>query len=787
MNDVLTPPPAPDGAGHHPDPETERSRWHHRLAEASVLFPIIGAVILMVLWAGTLNLVNVQHESADRSARVAAAELVETYEAQMLRVLREVDQTLKALQYSVALRGDGPQAFDDLATRDLLPPSLFYRVTLANADGEIEAANWDAPPSLGDRGLVDALRAQPWDALVEGPATDGEGERWLAFGRRLSDPDGNYYGAALLEVDAHLLVSGYDPAKLGSQGFLAVLGDDGAFRVRRTGEQVDFDGQVRYQAMVTGDQMAGTEVRLREGEWDEVERYLAARPLFGFPLAVAVGLSETEVRAPTEERARAFYFRAGMVSVLVVVILLLLGRLSRRVENLKEREKETRERHARRVEHLAYHDSLTGLPNRFLLGKLMDDRIRLARRFQRKFAVLFLDLDGFKQVNDTLGHDAGDDLLREVASRLEATLRESDTVARMGGDEFMILLPEVESEDQAAAVARKVLEALQAPVPLLGEQFQITVSIGVSIFPRDGEDEQSLMKSADIAMYQAKDAGKNDFRFFSPEMNAATRERLDLEAGLRKALAQEEFVLHYQVRRSLGSGQITGVEALLRWEHPTWGTVGPMKFLPLAEDTGLILPIGRWVLRTACEQNARWQAEVPGLTMAVNLSPRQFFDTALLADVRAALAETGLDANLLELEICESALAREPARTLPILRSLKEIGVRITVDNFGTGYSSLAILGQLPLDTVKIDRVFLRDDQGAGPAAAVMDAVLAMGRSLGPAVVAQGVETREQAELLQSQVFDQVQGFYYNHPGGADEITQLLAGDVIATAGAAWE
>jgi diguanylate cyclase (GGDEF)-like protein len=743
-----------------------------RLTEPLVLFPILAVVILSVVWLATLNVTRVERSSARQTALATSGELLDTYEAQVVRVLREIDQTLKSLQYAYQVRGDGQATLDDLTAKDLLPPDLVFTVSLSDADGEIVASTRESSRSaVLDRSLVERSRLS--DDLLEGRAVQKESEWWLRFSRPLTAPDGSFGGVAVVEADASFFVSGYEAAKLGERGVLAVLGNDGVFRVRRSGEDISVGDSVAYGSVVSDEGFGETEAVLSVNSWDNVRRYTSARGLYDFPLAVVVGLSEEEQLAAAEEHAGTYLWRAAGVSLLLILALGLLGRMSWKLENLRKRQRESRISHARRVEHLAYHDGLTGLPNRSFLSKILDDRIRQAGRYGRQFAVLFLDLDGFKQINDTLGHDAGDDLLREVAKRLEDALRKSDTVARMGGDEFMVLLPEVEGEDQVSIVAGKILATLAEPFQLLGEKFSVTGSVGVSLFPADGEDEQTLMKNADIAMYAAKDAGKNNFRYFSAEMSSASQERINLESSLRKALAHEEFELHYQARRDLGTGRLTGMEALLRWNHPELGTVVPSKFLPLAEDTGLILPIGRWVLRTACRQNMIWQEEgLPRLSVAVNLSARQFFEPSLPDDITSILEEIGMAPELLELEISESVLARDTRKTLPVLVLLKKLGVKITVDNFGTGYSALTVLGQLPLDTIKIDRLFLREDSGNGAARDVINGILAMGRVLSPSVIAHGVETKEQVDFLRSHSCDQVQGYYFGRP--------LLAADVSA-------
>jgi diguanylate cyclase (GGDEF)-like protein len=764
-------------------PDRSIEGWRRRLTEPLVLFPILTIVVLIGLWLTTLNLIAAEREAARRAARTTSQELLETYEAQVLRVLREIDQTLKGLQYAYQLTGDASRALAGLGERDLLPPDLLFTMSLADADGGIAASSrYPVGSELDDPELLE--RASVADGLIEGRPAWSDGGWRLRFGRGLAGPGGSFGGVALVEVDAEFFVSGYETSKLGERGVLAILGSDGVFRVRRTGDGVSTGGRADYTAVVTEQGLEEAEAVLAANPWDGVRRYTSARQLFDLPLAVVVGLAEEEQLADADALGRTYVARAGAGSLLIALVMALLGRLSRKLETMRRREGAERVAHARRVEHLAYHDSLTGLPNRSFLQRLLGRRVREATRYGRKFALLVLDLDRFKQINDTLGHDAGDDLLREVAQRLESALRASDTVARMGGDEFVIMLPDIESEEAVGAVARKVLAILKEPFILLGERFSITGSLGISLFPRDGVDEQSLMKNADIAMYQAKDAGKNSFRFFSEEMSVASQEWLNLESSLRAALQNHELELHYQLRQELDTNRVTGVEALLRWEHPELGTMPPAKFLPLAEETGLILPIGRWVLRTACRQNVAWQREgLQRVSMAVNLSARQFFEPTLLDDISAALAESGMEAELLELEICESVLVRDTRRTLPILQALKRLGVRITVDNFGTGYSSLSVLRQLPLDTIKIDRLFLRQDEGHRLAREVTDAIVAMGRTLSSSVVVHGVETKEQADFLRTQAYRQVQGFYFNRPVAAAAFTELLRGTPEAVAG----
>jgi diguanylate cyclase (GGDEF)-like protein/PAS domain S-box-containing protein len=428
-----------------------------------------------------------------------------------------------------------------------------------------------------------------------------------------------------------------------------------------------------------------------------------------------------------------------------------------------------------RIQYLAYHDSLTALPNRSSFSLILNHGIARARREEKKLAVLFIDLDRFKTINDTLGHDAGDSLLREVGNRLRDSVRQNDTVARLGGDEFVVLLEDVGTPGHVGKVARKILSDIVTPLDILGQEFRVTASIGIGIYPQDGGDEQTLMKNADIAMYHAKQEGKNNYQFHSEKMDTNSLERLALESGLRRALERNEFELHYQAKIDLRTSRMTGMEALLRWRHPDLGMVPPSQFIPIAEETGLIGPIGQWVIRTACLQNKAWQDQgLPPVRVAVNLSPRQFTDDNLPKSIAAILKETGMGAAWLELEITESMIMHDVGKTMQKLNTLGKTGIRIAIDDFGTGHSSLAYLKRFPIDTLKIDRSFIRDLPGDAEDKAITTAIIAMGRSLELTVVAEGVETREQLDFLRAHGCDEFQGYLFNKPQPAEQFAQLL-------------
>ncbi|MBI2297292.1 MAG: EAL domain-containing protein [Betaproteobacteria bacterium] len=427
------------------------------------------------------------------------------------------------------------------------------------------------------------------------------------------------------------------------------------------------------------------------------------------------------------------------------------------------------------IQYLATHDGLTSLPNRVMFSQLLNLAIQSARRYTRNFAVLFIDLDRFKLINDTLGHEAGDKLLQEIATRFTGCLRESDVVARLGGDEFVVLVQEVSEAEHVATVARKLLSAAIKPVVLAGQECRVTASIGICLYPADAQDEQSLMKHADIAMYLAKEEGKNNFQFYSEDIKVQSLERLTLETSLRRALERDEFFLHYQAKLDLRTGQITGVEALLRWQHPDLGMVSPVQFIPIAEETGLIVPIGRWVLQTACAQNVAWQREgLPPVCMAVNLSARQFADEDLLKDIAAALEQSGMRPELLELELTESMVMQSPERVTRLLAAIKQMGVRIAIDDFGVGYSSLAQIKRFPIDTLKVDRSFIRDLAGNAEDRAITEAIIAMGKTLSLTVVAEGVETQEQQTFLLNHACDAMQGYYFSRPVPQEEFASFL-------------
>ncbi len=429
-----------------------------------------------------------------------------------------------------------------------------------------------------------------------------------------------------------------------------------------------------------------------------------------------------------------------------------------------------------RLKHIIHHDTLTDLPNRSLFLDRLQQAISKAHHHHRLVAVLFLDLDRFKNINDSLGHTAGDQLLQQLGERFRATIREGDTIARFGGDEFVILLDDFDSDSSLSLIAQKILNSLATPFEISGHEIFITASIGISICPHDGEDPETLLRNADIAMYRAKELGKNNFQYYSESMTARVFERMTLENNLRHALERNEFILHYQPQVDARSGKIFGVEALLRWRHPELGLVMPNNFISLLEETGLIEPVGIWVLETACRQSQQWHESGMGFVhMSVNLSSRQFNNSEFISSLQNIIEETGVNPEYLELELTESMLMRNTSSTIAALKSLNDLGVRFAIDDFGTGYSSLNYLRRFPIETIKIDRSFIRDITHDNDDRAICSAIIGMTQSLSLNVIAEGVETDGQLDFLKTKDCHYIQGNVFSPAIPAEAMTKMLA------------
>jgi diguanylate cyclase (GGDEF)-like protein/PAS domain S-box-containing protein len=882
-----------------------------RLAEPHVLLPLIAVLLLGVVWGTTLNMIQVERASASRAAASSSLELAETYEAQVVRALREIDQTLKFVKFAHD-RDGGRVELADLKAKGLLLPDLLFVVSIADASGRVVASTRLAG-ATNVAGMDYFLAQTHGDAIAVSRPQLSDNEWKVHFSRRLQKADGSFAGIVWVSVAAAYFVSGYESARLGEKGVLGILGIDGTFRARRTGDAVFYAESTHFGALASGfpEQVPPATVN----PWDNVRRFTSARQLFDFPVAVVVGLSEEEQLGAANQRAGGYLWRAAGGSLLLIVLLAGLGRMSWHLSQTRIRAnkalqdevairrqaevalklrnraiessvnailitdfghedqpieyvnpafekitgyapaeavgrnpefllgaepdqpamheirmalREKREGHAvlrnyrkdgslfwneyyiapvrdesgevthfvgvmndvteaksyeEQLARQANFDPLTGLANRNLLRDRLHQAIATARRDGGTVSVLYLDVDNFKLVNDSLGHNVGDDLLRHIAGRLDVCVRETDTVARLGGDEFVLLLlnhgaDRSAVETDVTRLVRKLLSSVAEPILLGGRPVRASCSVGVSMYPQDGADSQTLLRNADAAMYRAKELGRNRFQFFTADVHERIRKRIELEASLRLAIERGEFELHYQPQVGLKAGRIVGVEALVRWRHPELGLIPPGQFIPFAEETGLIVPLGTWVLNRACEQNKAWQdAGLPAIPISVNMSAKQCGQEDVDRVVQRALEASGLEARYLDLEITESISMAHPDESVPLMTRLKNIGVTLSIDDFGTGFSNLSYLRRFPVDRLKIDLSFVREITTDPGSLAISEAIITMSHSLNLQVVAEGVETRAQLELLEARQCDSIQGFYFSPPVTHDMLAQLLRED----------
>ncbi len=873
-----------------------------RALETHIALPLFALLPLIAIWIATFHFIAAERDAAIATARDAAREQVDTYEAQMVRNLTAIDQTLKVLKYAVEQHG--PEgAIDALRRQGLLPPSLVFVVGIADRNGQMVASN---PPMRRldvshERFFTvhrDADTTMPVVSHAVGDAAKVEPH--LHFTRRINDADGRFAGVAIVAVDPAYFTSAYEHSREGELGLIGLIGNDGVARALRVGDKVSWGQQVAL------DRFADDAIEPHPTAPDGVVRYASVRRLHGFPLSAVIGLAESEQMAQYEQHRGNYIVAAIAGSALLIAVVGMVSAWSWQLAKARRRERRAQATYAaaseasldaffvlrsvpdadgrivdflveetnsraeqvtgipkgqmrgrlmgdlmpfyringmfeelvqvvvegmpvenewqagtspavgrwlqrqivpvdggavatvrditerklaeERIRHLAHHDELTGLPNRSLIRDRLDQAVLNAQRNGKHLALAFVDLDGFKLVNDGLGHNAGDELLKVVGRRMQACLRRNDTLGRLGGDEFVILLPDVSGEALAITpVLEKIRQAVTEPV-LIGDQaVQVSCSMGVVMYPRDGEDPKTLMMNADAAMYRAKDLGSNNFQFYTREMNASVEEKLMLLEGMRKAFDSTQaasgtahapaghFFLMYQPKVDLRTGRIFGVEALIRWRHPEHGMVPPPRFIGLAEESGLIVAIGEWVLRTASRQAQLWRdAGLDPLTVSVNVSARQFEEKHLVERIAGALRDTGLPPEALELEVTESLLMRDLNQAIERMRELKAMGVSLSIDDFGTGYSSLSALKSFPISTLKIDKSFVRDLADSADDQAIALAVISLGHRLNLRVIAEGVETEEQREFLAANECDEMQGYLFSPPVPAERITEML-------------
>jgi diguanylate cyclase (GGDEF)-like protein len=692
-------------------------------------------------------------------------------------------------------------------------------VLVLNSEGRlINSSRTGLIPNVddSDRAYFRALKDDPHQpTYVTEPVQNHGAGAWTIFlARRVNGPFGEFLGVVLGAIQMQYFEDFYGAISLRDSSSIALLRLDGITLVRFP--RSDTIGQKFFGAehLLRG----GVSATLREvSPIDGLMRVKAAHLVTNYPMLTIATNTEEAALADWRGMARLVIFGTFGCALAIAVAGFAFGRQWKQRARLADSQAELAlqeeraaamraaaelaEAAALQVAHSAEHDFLTGLPNRMLLNDRVNQAIALARRHKKHTAVLFLDLDGFKHINDSLGHGVGDKLLQSIATRLVACVRSSDTVSRQGGDEFVVLLSEVEeSEDAAVAASRivkavagahsigqhdvhvdvataagRMLHAVAEPHSVDHHNLHVTASIGVSVYPDDGADAETLIKNADTAMYQAKENGRQSFQFFKPAMNVRAVERQSVEEDLRGALNRQEFTLHYQPKIDLRTGAIVGAEALIRWTHPTRGSVPPLQFIPVAEDCGLIVQIGAWVFREACTQAGAWiDVGLPAMTMAINVSAMEFRNENFLENLFAILGETGLDPRFLELELTESLLMRHAESAVSILRSLRAVGIQVAMDDFGTGYSSLSYLRKFPLDALKIDQSFVRQISDAGEDTAIVTAVIGMAQSLKLRVIAEGVETREELEFLQAHHCDEAQGYYFSRPVPPEQFAELL-------------
>ena len=879
------------------DPPKRRA-WLGLIAEPyALLFPLFALLLLAALWATTLYLVDTERSRAVQHALNLAKDMSDTYEAQVIRSLHEIDHDLKLVKYSFEAEGN-PGVLRKLNSRGLLLPDLLFstaiydrRGNLVSSTGRTHVKNVASQAYFRKQMRRDTL----WSGL---PQQDGDGEELLHFSRRLNGSGGSFNGIVSVSVPFSYFVSGYEKSQLGEQGIIGLLGTDGIFRAKRVGKAISVGDRASLPPI--NDHQTATLLA-----WEGMQRFTNARKLYGFPLISVVALSENEKLSGFYRNAYRYEWTAAIVSAFLVLFTAALLRISWQLGATRKRAEQTlriaaaafesqeammitdadtvilqinsaftestgympdeiigktprilksgyhdadfyrvmwedintrgawqgeiwdrrkdgtvfpkwttisavrdergvvthyvgshyditeRKQSEQKIKHLAYFDQLTGLPNRtLLLDKLKESMSKAQDAYG---ALLFIDLDNFKILNDTLGHHMGDLLLKQVGHRLAGSVRAGDmvarlgtkpamkpsrpvdTVARLGGDEFVLVLSglsrdEIEAASQTEAIGRKILTTLNEPYQLNDIEYRITPSIGATLFLGQQSAIEDLMKQADLAMYRSKAMGRNGVCFFDPAMEATMVERAALEDDLRRAMEDGQFQLYYQPQITR-DGRIIGAEALLRWHHPKRGLVPPSEFIPLAEDSKLIDPLGHWVLESACIQLAAWstQHEMAQLLLSVNVSAQQFHQHDFVDQVKSVLERTGADPCLLQLELTESLLLANMEAVIEKMTALKAIGIGFALDDFGTGYSSLSYLKRLPLDHLKIDRSFVRDVLTNPSDAAIANTIIALAKTLGLNVIAEGVESESQRIFLEHAGCSIYQGYFFCLPVPLEE------------------
>jgi diguanylate cyclase (GGDEF)-like protein len=744
--------------------------WLRALAQP---FTYLGIVMLVTVYATLTYLLVIDRVKATDDATQNAENLARLIEQSVARAIRSADNTVLILRRSY-LRDPANTDLVAWATDPDLKNGLTFQYSVINRDGLIKSSSYGRNAvgiDVSDRAHFQVHAESKDDTLYisEPIRLRSTGQNTIILSRRISNPDGSFAGVITASFDIDQLVRLYQSINLGKNGIISLIGRDGIVRAAGANGQPRWDviGQRFPNAgILEAIEKSPSGQYWNEPQWkaggrrfDGVKRLIAYRCVEDLPLVAVVGISEDEIFQHSTDNALAYLSISGILTIGILIAIAFAAIRQRKLMVA-----------AREVEFQAYHDGMTALANRTAFRRAVDRALRQSKISGSNFNIFLLDLDNFKNVNDTLGHIAGDDLIRQVADRLKSAVGTADLVARIGGDEFAILqIPNGDSRNAALTLAGKLIELIGTPYDLDGHEAIVETSIGIAQSRTDGADTDQLVNSADLALYHAKAAGRNIFHMFEAGMAADARSRYELQNELRRAITRDEFEVYYQPLVDTRTMKVCGAEALLRWNHPRRGIVAPDAFIPIAESTGLIMLLGELVLRQACRDAAHWPRHIK---VAVNLSPVQFRKGDVVAVVAAALEESGLDPKRLELEITESVLLAKDDSNLAKLHKLKQIGISIALDDFGTGYSSLSYLHTFPFDKIKIDRSFIAEITTRSDSAAIVCAVAGLAKSLDVTITAEGVETPEQFHLLRAAGCHQAQGYLFGRPRPALE-TQI--------------
>ena len=744
----------------------------------SPIFPVSAILVIALIWAVVFFQDIYEKERTLDAAKKQLETLSATFEQYVIRTVRNADTITKYVKSEVQ-RSSPQEALEKLKDSGLLDHDIYEGVNILDEKGILIAStfpNSTLGNDFSDRSYFKSHRDHFVNSLIiSNPVLSVDFKTpFIPITRRLNKPDGSFAGIVTIRLQPSQLTSFYRRAELSTSDYITVVGLDGIVLARRIGNIESSAETFRDSTVVRLHAINPTGTDIGIGVHTKIERIISYRTLDDYPLIVVMGTSLETVLREYKQRQLIYKWVAAIITLATVLVALLLSRSitrrNRAVHGLIKSEQ--------RMALLATHDPLTQLPNRTLLEDHASHQLKLADRNGSAVAVLFVDLDNFKYHNDAYGHEAGDAILREVAQKVSNIIRSSDMIARIGGDEFVIILGNLDQPACAASrVAADILKSLGMPFSIGNRAITTTASIGISIYPQDGRNLQALLRSADTAVYRAKEDGRARFTFFEAEMNAKAEERLYVEEELRNAIALDQLELYYQPQIDLVTKRPSGVEALLRWNHPEMGMISPNDFIPIAERSGLILSIGEWVLHEACRQNREWQNQgLKPLPVAVNFSALQFRQVDVVESVAAALTASGLAPDSLEIELTETMIAGNPELIGERLKRLKALGITLALDDFGTGYSNLQYLKTLPLNVLKVDRSFVMETPDHPEASAIAKAIINMGMSLGLRVIAEGVETIEQANFLTVEGCSFAQGYLFSRPlKAADCFTWLMA------------